>query len=162
MTKNVKRSFQAVFGVSIAGFLIVLGSNLGAIIDSLKALPEVLANFAKVLPGGSGMFFAVLLISGFVWLYTFKYLHDGARGADAVRPGAFWAEGAALTVACVLMMALDIVYGTAEGATRAQEMLKAIMLGLIAGFSSPFVFKGAKIGWDCVVRNTVGEEDEEA
>lgn len=149
MTKHARlRSFQAITGISVAGFIALLAVNLKPIIDALAGLPVVLMKFSEVLPLGTSTFFMVLLISGFSWVWAKRAnQHD------------FAAESVALAVAVALMVATSLLLPPAK-LSSAAAMLQAIMLGLICGFSAPYVFKGATLAGRWVWSMTAGDEGE--
>lgn len=140
--------FQALTGISIAGFVALLGTNLKPIVDGLAGLPKVLQAFAKALPLGTGSFFLVLLLAGFAWA---KLKQCGRSEAAS--------ESAALAVGVGLTLALNAAMPAPSGMTPAAGALKAVMLGVLAGLAAPYVFKLLAATWRWLVRNIVGDED---
>lgn len=139
--------FQALTGISVAGFIVLLGTNLKPILDALAGLPKVLQAFSQALPLGTGTFFLVLLLAGFAW---FKLKQCGRSEAVS--------ESAALAVALALTVALNAAMPAAAGMTPAASALKAVMLGVLAGLAAPYVFKLLAALWRWLVRSIIGED----
>jgi hypothetical protein len=150
VTKQTRRrSFQAITGISIAGFIALLAVNLKPILDALTGLPVILMKFSEVLPLGTSTFFMVLMISGFCWVW-----------AKRVNQHDFAAESIALGIAVALMVATSLILPPPNDLSSAAAMLQAIMLGLLCGFSSPYVFKGITLAGRWMWSMTAGDDDE--
>lgn len=139
--------FQALTGLSLAGFVALLATNLGPIIDALAGLPKVLDAFAEALPLGTGTFFLVLVVSGALWAKCKQLSHNE-----------FVCESGALAVAIGAMLALNAALPPPHMPPSASA-LKAVMLGILAGLAAPYVMKGLGVLWRWLVANVVGTED---
>lgn len=158
MTAGQKRSFKALTGISFVGFLALIAAQGKAFFEALEAMPRVLTAFSDALPGGSASFFLVLLVSGVCW-----YIAQRVLIKPTLKPthgNEFTAELLAIVAAQLAMLALNLTSPLPEGMTYAGSIVKAIMLGLLAGFAAPFLAKGL-LGLGRVIKaQTIGEDAE--
>lgn len=140
-TTGKRRSFQAITGISLAGMIALIAANGKAFFEAIGAMPLLLTKLSDALPLGAGSFMLVLTVSGFVWMFTLRWLH-AANGSSPAQSKDFLAEAVTLLFSLGAMLALDLVSPSPVGATRAATIVQALMLGLLAGFSAPFVMKG--------------------
>ena len=124
---------KAVFGVGFAGFIALVAMYGKPFLDALQGLPLVLQAFAKSMPLGVGSFFMSLALAGFSYEFAVRWL---PCRADGRRP-----YFAAETVALVVGVAVTCVL---QGRGAAPAMLKAVMLGILAGYAAPWIAKGVE------------------
>lgn len=137
-----RRSFQAITGLSLAGMIALIATYGDPFFKALGAMPLVLVKLSEALPLGAGGFMLVLTVSGFIWLFSLRWLH-ASNGASPAQSKDFWAEAVTLVFALGAMLSLNLAMPSPAGMTRAGTIVQALMLGLLAGFSAPFVMKGA-------------------
>lgn len=112
----------------LAAFVALMATNGKAFFDALLGVPVFLQKLSEVLPLGLFSFALALALSGFVWLFAERWIPVEAKGRD------FIAETAALLFAIA-------------AAWLQSHTLQAVLLGSLAGFASPYVFKGVIALW---------------
>ena len=122
---------KATFGVGFAGFIALFALHGDAFLKALGALPAVLQVFAEKLPLGVWSFFLALALAGFSYEFAVRWL---PCRADGRRP-----YFAAETVGLVVGVAVTTVL---QGAAAPPAVLKAVMLGILAGYAAPWIAKG--------------------
>ena len=155
MAPRQKKSLKALTGLSFAGFIALLAAQGKAFFEALEAMPRVLMALAAVLPMGTSTFFLVMTISGVAWYIAQFYLIKPTLKSTYGKE--FAAEAIALVVAILAMLALNLTSAPPPGTTLAGSIVKALMLGILAGFAAPFCAKGL-LGFGRVIKSyTHGE-----
>lgn len=160
MRRSRRRSLKALTGLSFASFIALFAAQGKAFIDAIAAMPAVLSNFADVLPLGSATFFLVVVVSGIVWFMAQRYFIRPTLKATHGKE--FTSELLALITACVAMLLLNLAEPTPAGTTYTATIVKALMLGILAGFTAPWLAKGL-LGFSRWVNSFTSDavEDEE-
>lgn len=113
-------------GVSLAGLLVLLATNGAGLAEALMRLWQVMLRFSETAPLGLSSFLLALGLAVVSQPFLRKFVPD----LRCPLSRDFLIESAALVIALIAMLAqVRDVYGW--------------MLGLLAGFMAPLVFKGA-------------------
>lgn len=119
-------------GTSVVGFIAVFALHGEAFIKALMALPALLQAFSQALPFGATSFLLSFAISAL----TFSMVR---RNFGCAERREFIAEATALLMALAVTLAQQY-FGDVPSTTP--KVLQAVLLGLVAGLSAPFVVRG--------------------
>lgn len=134
---------KSTLGISIAGLLVLIATNGAALAEALQGLWLVMLKFSDTAPLGLSSFLLALALA----VVSQPFLRKWMPHLRCPMSRDFLIESAALAIALAVMLA------------QVRD-LKGWMLGLLAGFMAPYVFKGlAAIGslaWRAMQRGEGG------
>lgn len=119
-------------GTSVIGFIAVFALHGEAFIKALMSLPALITAYAAGLPFGATSFLLSLALAALVFSMARRNFRCRYRRE-------FFAELLALLVALTVTLAQQ--YFGAEPSTT-PRVLQAVLLGLLAGLSAPFLVRG--------------------
>lgn len=120
-------------GSSLVGLIAVFSIYGKGLVDVLTAFPALVAAFASNLPGGLKSYFLSLAIAGLFYSFVRRWLtcQHGARRE-------FFSQLFAL----LLGVGVTIAQQHVTGKVAASDLLQALLIGVLAGFSAPLTVQG--------------------
>lgn len=135
-------------GVGVAALFLLVAGNGTAFLEVLRAVPPLISAWASGLPAG-------LWNVAIAWLVGMVAYGVGQWWLPSTRAGRRAAEtGAILITAGVLQLSL-------WGEHSAPDRLKALWLGLIAGYAAPYVARRIGVMWGLTRPANNAEDDAE-
>lgn len=124
--ERIGSAVKGAFGVSLGALFVIIASNGKGVIDAAMAFPSLVAAYATGLPFGFWSGVAGTLIA--------TCFHLFARS---------WHKRSFAIELATIMVGLAVVMVQQRGGTPG-EILSALLVGLVAGFSGLFISKGIR------------------
>lgn len=136
--------FKSLFGVSGAAFLVLMATNGKELVAAFEAAFLFLDKLAETAPLGLGSFALASALAVVIQAFVHRY----AASLPCPRSQDFALALVALVVGTGVMY-LQL------------RTLNGLLLGLLAGFSAPFLYQGVAAAWGALIRSTTKETVDE-